>query len=68
MARAWHLKSRPQGMPTLDNFELRETELPALEDGSIPVEAGNCAGLVFCVCIFVCLYLVCMIRNRFNYY
>ena len=27
MARAWHLKSRPQGMPTADNFELKEVEL-----------------------------------------
>ena len=25
--RAWHLKSRPQGMPTLDNFELKEAPL-----------------------------------------
>ena len=24
MARAWHLKSRPHGMPTPDNFELKE--------------------------------------------
>ena len=30
MARAWHLKSRPQGLPTKDNFELREFELPDL--------------------------------------
>ncbi|MFL6843530.1 MAG: NADP-dependent oxidoreductase [Allosphingosinicella sp.] len=36
--RAWHLKSRPQGMPTLDNFELKEAPLPALEDGWIRVE------------------------------
>ena len=36
--RAWHLKSRPQGLPTLANFELKETELPALEEGSIRVE------------------------------
>ena len=27
MTKAWHLKSRPQGMPTLDNFELKEAEL-----------------------------------------
>jgi NADPH-dependent curcumin reductase CurA len=36
--RAWHLKSRPQGMPTLDNFELKEAALPALEDGWVRVE------------------------------
>ena len=36
--RAWHLKSRPQGLPTLANFELKETELPALEEGWIRVE------------------------------
>ena len=33
MARAWHLKSRPQGMPTGDNFELKPIDLPKLEDG-----------------------------------
>src|SRR4051794_18253993 len=37
MARAWHLKSRPDGMPTRDNFELKETELPPLGDGMIRV-------------------------------
>ena len=37
MARAWHLKSRPQGMPTADNFELKEVELPPLADGMIRV-------------------------------
>jgi len=37
MARAWHLKSRPQGMPSAENFELRETELAPLEDGAIRV-------------------------------
>jgi NADPH-dependent curcumin reductase CurA len=36
--RAWHLKSRPEGMPTLDNFELKEAPLGALEDGWIRVE------------------------------
>ena len=29
MARAWHLKSRPQGMPTADNFELRDIDAAA---------------------------------------
>jgi NADPH-dependent curcumin reductase CurA len=37
MARAWHLKSRPQGLPTKDNFEFKEFDLPALEDGMIRV-------------------------------
>ena len=37
MPRAWHLKSRPEGMPTSDNFELREIEPPALEPGTIRV-------------------------------
>jgi NADPH-dependent curcumin reductase CurA len=37
MARAWHLKSRPQGMPTHDNFELKEVELPPLGDGQVRV-------------------------------
>ena len=36
--RAWHLKSRPQGMPTPDNFELKEAPLGALEDGWVRVE------------------------------
>lgn len=38
MARAWHLKSRPKGMPVADNFELREIELPSLGDGMIRVK------------------------------
>ncbi|HJP69446.1 MAG TPA: NADP-dependent oxidoreductase [Sphingomicrobium sp.] len=37
MSRAWHLKSRPSGMPTNDNFELREVDLPALSDGQVRV-------------------------------
>ncbi|WP_129793443.1 NADP-dependent oxidoreductase [Sphingosinicella sp. CPCC 101087] len=36
--RAWHLKSRPTGLPTVDNFELKETPLPGLEEGWIRVE------------------------------
>jgi NADPH-dependent curcumin reductase CurA len=36
--RAWHLKSRPTGMPTDENFELREIDLPELQDGWIRVE------------------------------
>jgi len=37
MARAWHLKSRPQGLPTADNFELKEVAQPPLEDGMVRV-------------------------------
>ena len=35
MPRAWHLKSRPIGMPTEDNFELKEVALPPLGDGMV---------------------------------
>ena len=38
MARAWHLKSRPQGLPTADNFELKPFDLPALDDGMVRVD------------------------------
>jgi len=37
MARAWTLKSRPQGMPDHGNFELIDLDLPALGDGQIRV-------------------------------
>lgn len=37
MAKAWHLKSRPAGIPTADNFELREIDQPALGEGMIRV-------------------------------
>ncbi len=36
--REIHLKSRPQGMPTQDNFELVETTLPDLGDGDVLVQ------------------------------
>src|SRR3954468_5161822 len=36
--RAWHLKSRPTGMPTSENFELKELPTPELQDGWIRVE------------------------------
>lgn len=36
--RAWHLKSRPSGMPDMSNFELKTLDLPALEDGMVRVE------------------------------
>ena len=38
MTRAWHLKSRPTGMPTADNFELRDVTLPELGDGHVRVK------------------------------
>jgi NADPH-dependent curcumin reductase CurA len=37
MSRAWHLKSRPQGLPTIENFALEPVELPELEDGMVRV-------------------------------
>jgi len=37
MARAWHLKSRPSGMPTSDNFEFKDVALPELGDGQVRV-------------------------------
>jgi NADPH-dependent curcumin reductase CurA len=40
MARAWHLKSRPNGMPTADNFEMKDIALPAAGDGLVHVR--NC--------------------------
>jgi NADPH-dependent curcumin reductase CurA len=38
MARAWHLKSRPQGLPTIANFELKELALAPLDEGSIRLQ------------------------------
>jgi len=37
MPRAWHLKSRPNGMPTDDNFELKEISLPETGEGQVRV-------------------------------
>jgi NADPH-dependent curcumin reductase CurA len=37
MSRAWHLKSRPSGMPTSDNFELKDIDLPPVGDGQVRV-------------------------------
>ena len=37
MARAWHLMSRPQGLPTGENFALKEIELPPLGDGMVRI-------------------------------
>ena len=37
MARAWHLTSRPNGMPTADNFALKELPQAELGDGMVRV-------------------------------
>ena len=37
MPRAWHLRSRPQGTPTPENFELKAFDLPPVADGTIHV-------------------------------
>ena len=37
MPRAWHLKSRPQGLPSSDNFELGQVELPSVGEGMMRV-------------------------------
>jgi NADPH-dependent curcumin reductase CurA len=36
--RAWHLMSRPDGLPVMDNFALQEAPLPELQDGWIRVD------------------------------
>ena len=36
--RAWHLVSRPTGFPDMSNFELKEVDLPPLEEGGVRVE------------------------------
>jgi NADPH-dependent curcumin reductase CurA len=35
--RAWHLASRPTGMPEIGHFELKPLDLPSLEDGMVRV-------------------------------
>ena len=37
MPQAWHLKSRPNGLPTADNFEFKDVALPELGDGMVHV-------------------------------
>ena len=37
MARAWHLMSRPQGLPTDEDFALKEVRLPELGEGMVRV-------------------------------
>jgi len=36
--RAWHLMSRPTGLPRMDNFALKDAPLAPLEDGWVRVE------------------------------
>jgi hypothetical protein len=36
--RAWHLQSRPNGMPDMSNFELKPLDLPPLEEGMVRVQ------------------------------
>ena len=38
MARAWHLMRRPNGMPVMDDFALKETDLPGLDEGMVRVK------------------------------
>lgn len=37
MARAWQLTSRPEGLPSPDNFALRDIDLPGVADGEVRV-------------------------------
>ena len=37
MARAWHLTSRPDGLPTVANFALKDLTLPPLDEGMVRV-------------------------------
>jgi len=36
--RAWHLMSRPNGLPVMSDFALQEASLPELEDGWVRVD------------------------------
>ena len=38
MARAWHLMRRPEGMPVMEDFALKELSLPELGDGLVRVK------------------------------
>ena len=40
MTRAWHLKSRPSGMPDMGNFELKDAPLAELGEGMVRVDNG----------------------------
>ena len=36
--RAWHLTTRPTGIPDMSNFELKPLDLPVLDEGMVRVE------------------------------
>ncbi|KAJ6669456.1 hypothetical protein lerEdw1_000004 [Lerista edwardsae] len=38
-AKTWILKKQFEGFPTIDNFELREVDLPALKNGEVLLES-----------------------------
>jgi hypothetical protein len=38
MAKAWHLMRRPQGMPVMEDFALKEQNLPELGEGMVRVK------------------------------
>ena len=38
MAKAWHLMRRPQGMPVMEDFALKEVALPELGEGLVRVK------------------------------
>ncbi|NUQ17587.1 MAG: NADP-dependent oxidoreductase [Sphingomonas sp.] len=40
MPKAWHLKSRPDGMPSADKFELKDIDLPSVAEDMIRVRNG----------------------------
>ena len=40
MPKPWHLKSRPDGMPSADNFELKDIDLPSVAEDMIRVRNG----------------------------
>ncbi len=48
MARAWHLKSRPQGLPTNENFELKDIDLPPLGAGRSASATTGCRSIRTC--------------------
>ena len=37
MAKAWHLMRRPNGMPVMDDFSLKEVAQPSLDEGMVRV-------------------------------
>ena len=37
MARAWHLMSRPQGLPAIGDFALKDIDVPPVADGQLRV-------------------------------